>query len=100
MAKRKYPIPPISINGIRIEQVVIDDHYEVKHGAHINDALILEIVKTLDGREIRPEVKENEYSYFNSLIDYKKKQYRLIWLLEDEQIYVGVVNLYRDNRRQ
>lgn len=98
--QQRYDIKPITVNGIRIVQVVIDMHYQEKHNDHMNDDLILELVKELDGRRELPEAHTANYSYFATLIELNEKQYRLIWLLEDDAIYIGVVNAYRDNRRR
>jgi len=97
---RTYSIQPIRVNGVRVTQVVIDPHYEAKHQASVTDRLILELVGALDGREEIPEAKSGAYSYFVTLIEHGGKQYRLIWLLEDKEIYIGVVNAYRDRRKK
>ena len=47
--RRSYPTDLV-INGRRINEVIIDSHYETKH-SDINDALILKLVSLLDGRE-------------------------------------------------
>ncbi len=65
----------------------------------MSDALILRLVKELDGRRELPDTKTDRYSYFATLIELGKKQFRLIWLLENHAIYIGVVNAYRDRRR-
>jgi hypothetical protein len=72
---------------------------EEKHQDHMSDALILKLVKELDGRRELPETKTGQYAYFATLIEHGQKQYRLIWLLEDHAIYIGIVNAYRDKRR-
>ncbi len=46
-----------------------------------------------------PETKSGVYSYFATLIGLESKQYRLIWLLEDGAIYIGVVNAFRDRKK-
>ena len=97
--RRTYKVGPISVNGAKIVQVVIDPHYEAKHRGSVNDGLIVELVRQLDGRRELPEARLGRYSYFATLIELKSKQYRLIWLPEDHAIYVGVVNVYRDRRR-
>ena len=65
----------------------------------MNDELILKLVLELDGRREIPEAKKGRYAYFATLIEYDGKSYRLIWLLEDHSIYIGVVNAYRDKRK-
>jgi hypothetical protein len=50
----------------------------------------------LDGEEVDPEVKNPPFSYYTSdrmLLD--GRFYKLVWLLEKGQIYIGVVNAYR-----
>jgi len=98
--QKSFKIKPITVNGTRIVQVVIDGHYKENHRDHMSDELILNLVHELDGRRELPETKTDQYSYFATLIEYGEKQYRLIWLLEDHAIYIGVVNAYRDNRRR
>ena len=100
LKRRTYKIEPIVVNGIKIVQVVIDSHYEEKHQGHMNDSLILKLVKELDGRRELPEAKKGRYAYFATLVEHGERQYRLIWLLEDHAIYIGVVNAYRDKRRK
>ena len=79
--------------------MVIDSHYEIKHQASVSDSLILNLVAQLDGRFELPEARRGRYAYFATLVGLGSKQYRLIWLLEDQAIYVGVVNAYRDHRK-
>lgn len=98
--QRVHRISPIVINGVRVTQVVIDPHFEEKHSASIDDTLIIRLVQKLDGRQELADSKSGRYSYFATLIELDAKQYRLIWLLEDHAVYVGVVNAYRDRRRK
>jgi len=98
--RRTYSIPPITVNDQRVVQVVIDPHYEQRHGQSMDDTLILALVSALDGRRELPETRKGAYSYFATLVEHGSKQYRLIWLLEDHAIYIGVVNAYRDRRRR
>lgn len=98
--QRTYEIKPIFVNGIKITQVVIDSHYEENHRDYMSDDLILKLVVELDGRRELPDTKTDRYAYFATLIELNEKQYRLIWLLDDHAIYIGVVNAYRDKRRR
>ena len=99
-SQRVHSIAPILVNGVKITQVIIDPHYEEKHAGSIDDALILRLIRRLDGRRELPDSKSDQYSYFATLIELNSKQYRLVWLLEKDAIYVGVVNAYRDRRRR
>ena len=100
MKQRIYKIQPITVNGVTIVQVVIDSHYEKKHSNYMNDSLILSLVKELDGRRELPEARAGQYSYFATLVEANNKQFRLVWLLEDHAIYIGIVNAYRDRRKE
>ncbi|MEW6056991.1 MAG: hypothetical protein AB1540_10285 [Bdellovibrionota bacterium] len=99
VTRRTYKIDPITVNGVQVVEVIIDPHYEQKHSDHIDDPLLLRLVKKLDGRFELPETKSGAYSYFATLIELESKQYRLIWLLEGGAIYVGVVNAFRDRKK-
>ncbi len=97
--RRTYKIKAITINGLLVNQVVIDAHYEKKHKRYMNDELILNLVQELNGRKEVPDSVSGPYSYFATLIEHKNKKYRLIWLLEDHAIYIGIINAYRDTRK-
>ena len=99
MARRVYEINNIFINEHLITKVVIDSHYKEKHSASINDELILKLVNKLNGRVEIPSTVSAGYSYFATKVELDKKQYRLIWLLEEKQIYIGVVNAFRDSSK-
>lgn len=93
--RRSYPIQ-VTINGRSIAEVVIDPHYETKHSGSINDQLILDLVRLLDGKFYRPEMVKGGFQYFVAdPLDFQGASYRLVWLLEDERLYVGVVNAFR-----
>jgi hypothetical protein len=85
----------IVVNNQRIKQVVIDPHYELNHAGSISDALIVELVSLLDGGEFIPEAITKDFEYFATEEILNEKKYRLVWLLEKNQIYIGVVNAYR-----
>ncbi len=95
MGRREYSVS-IVVNKRRISKVIIDPHFESKHANSITDEIIIELVKSLDGEVVVPDDVDLPYSYFTTdKIELNGKFYRLIWLLEDEQIYIGVVNAYR-----
>ena len=93
--RRKYKIE-IVVNDILVQSVIIDSHYEKKHSKDINDEIILDLVRMLDGKTFEPDDVKPPYKYFVAdKIFYKKKYYKLIRLLEENQIYIGIVNVYR-----
>lgn len=98
MKRREYEISPIIINRKVINKVIIDPHYERKHSSSIDDQLILGLVKKLNGHLQLPDDQDGEFSYFATVVELRKKQYRLIWLLENEEIYIGIVNAFRDSK--
>ncbi len=100
MKQQEYSIEPITVNGLKISKVIIDDHYKENHGDYMTDKLILKLVKELDGRKEVPDDVVGKFTYFATLVEFEDKQYRLVWLLEDDAIYIGVVNAYRDRRRK
>ena len=92
MSRRIYPCS-LYINETKIIEVVIDPHFEDKHSESINDEIILKLVGLLDGGEFEANDFDPPYEYFVSdglIIDGKK--YKLIWLLEQDRLYVGIIN--------
>lgn len=95
MARREVPIS-ITVNSRKIQKVVIDSHYEAKHKSVIHDELILSLVKSLDGGTYPIQDRSTPYEYYvTDKMEFEGKLYKLVWLLEDDQIYIGVVNTYR-----
>ncbi len=47
--RREYLIQ-LTVNGRTLKRLLIDSHYEAKHSKTMNDALIIDLVRTLDGR--------------------------------------------------
>lgn len=93
--RREYKIS-IRFNFIEVKTVIIDPHYEEKHAESVSDEIILELVQKLDGNVMVPEDVNGPYSYFaEDKMELNGKFYKLIWLLEENQIYIGVINAYR-----
>lgn len=86
-----------TINGRHLSLLVIDPHYLVKHADSVTDEIIIELVKMLDGREFTPEkITATGFEYYvEDDMKFNGKTYKLIWLLEGDEIYIGVVNCYR-----
>lgn len=95
MARREFLIN-IAVNSRKIQKVIIDSHYEAKHKSVIHDELILRLVKSLDGGTYPVQDRRTPYEYYvTDKMELEGKFYKLVWLLEDDQIYIGVVNAYR-----
>jgi len=75
MRRRRYQMHLV-VNGRLIEEVVIDPHYEVKH-PDIDDGLILELVRRLDGKEFQSEERQGEWEFYMlDRIGYRGRQYQ------------------------
>lgn len=95
MSRREYKTDVV-INNLRITKIIIDTHFEEKHKSSIDDGIIIQLVENLSGREYEPEKINSPFEYYKyEGMELNGKQYRLIWLLEEGQIYIGVVNAYR-----
>lgn len=54
------------------------------------------MVKSLDGGTYPVQDRSAPYEYYvTDRMEFEGKLYKLVWLLEDDQIYIGVVNAYR-----
>lgn len=76
---------------------MIDPHYLTKHGDSVTDKTIIALVKMLDGRQFVPEdVDSDGFEYFvEDKMKLSGKIYKLVWLLNKNEIYIGIVNCYR-----
>ena len=55
----------------------------------VNEILISKVI-------IDPDDEKTPYAYFmTDKIEHGGKLYKLIWMLEDHEIYIGVINAYR-----
>ncbi len=87
----------LMINSRRIRHVVIDSHYEAKHGATVNDEIILTLTASLDGGVLTPgSIDDEGFAYFATGPHfYNGNPFRLIWVLPPSGSYIGIVNCYR-----
>jgi hypothetical protein len=85
----------LTVNGRRINEVIIDPHYEKKH-KDIDDALILNLVRSLDGKEFRSDEYQDGFEFFMlDRISYNGKFYGLVWCMQDHSMFIGVINAFR-----
>ncbi len=95
--RREYPIK-ISINGRSINKVIIDTHYEEKHKGSVSDEIILKLIVMLDQRAFDPVKTRGEFEYYvEDKMRLDQKFYKLIWILHESEVFVGVINCYRRN---
>lgn len=97
--RREYKIAPMLVNGRPIEKVVIDPHVD-KHRDHINDEIILEVVSHLNGGDFSPVSEEDGFSYFANVIKHSERWYKIVWLLEEQSVYLGVITIFKDRREK
>ena len=94
--RREYELgEPIVINGHKHNRIIIDQHYKLKH-PEMNDLLIIEIIKSMRWRNYIEQDRKSPFSYFAYELLFKDgKSYRVIFLLCDDQDYIGIINAFR-----
>ncbi|MBC7540379.1 MAG: hypothetical protein H7281_16265 [Bacteriovorax sp.] len=94
MKRARYTIS-LKIENKVIDEVIIDQHYRVKH-PELSDWIILELVRNLNFKELDLDITQDKFQYFTvEPIFYRERPYRLILVLEKESSYIGVVNAFR-----
>ena len=94
MRRRSYGIA-LRVNGRLITEVVIDPHYEKNH-PDMTDAVILGLVRSLDQCEFSAEESDGEFDFYMlDRIPFAGKEYRLVWCMQKERRYIGVINAFR-----
>ena len=96
--RNEYPIE-IVFNGGKFNTLVIDQHYKENHSESMNDELILELVKSLDGGTFRPDQEsETGFQYFTiEPVFHLTKAYRVILVILIGDDFLGVINAFRVN---
>ena len=95
MSQRRSHAVNMVVNGRKINEVVIDPHYESRH-SDIDDALILELVENLNRQEFLAEEKDGEWEYFMlDRIEHGGKFYRLVWCMGNHSSLIGIINCFR-----
>ena len=90
----------VTINGRRLRRVIIDQHYRGKHGAVVNDDLILELVAELNGQTFPVQAQRGDFQYFAVEPIYRERSpYRLVLVICITDDYLGVINAFRVKRR-
>ena len=60
--RRVYPVSLV-VNSLKLTEIVIDPHYELKH-PYMSDELIYKFALKLDGRKVIIEDRKKPYEYF------------------------------------
>lgn len=95
MDRREYKVQ-LRVNNRSIHKVVIDPHYEVRHSESIDDQTVLALVQQLDGWSFLALKRQGQFEYFvEDKMRLKGNFYKLVWLLHDDEVFIGVVNCYR-----
>ena len=92
MPRQGFIIRKINVNGKAISRVLVDDH--VRKHKDVTDDLILDLVKQLDGTDNLPDDVKGDFYYFVNLLESRGKQYKVVWLFEKGNLYLGVVTVY------
>ena len=78
-----------------INEVIIYQHYNQKH-FDVSDWIILELIKELNDYHPYIETHNDQFTYFVvEPVYHLNKPYRLIFLIEKERNYIGVINAFR-----
>ncbi|MFK7825181.1 MAG: hypothetical protein AB8G05_13585 [Oligoflexales bacterium] len=93
-------IETVSINNLEFNKVMIDWKHISERHPDISQELVLQAIFQLDGKHFVEDSNKPPYMYFVSLLKLNEKMYKLVWLLEERGDYVGVLNLYRDDRKK
>jgi hypothetical protein len=95
VSERRIYAARLTVNGQRIDEIIIDSHYRVKH-ADINDLIILELCKELDGKIFEPSHQDKDWEFYMlDRIEYDHKFYRLIWCMQTHSLFIGIINCFR-----
>jgi len=95
--RREYSIIGLRVNGRVFNRVLIDPHVD-KHSDHINDELILQLIYKLRGNCFIPIRSHGGFEYFLSKIKMHRYCYKLIWITDIKQDFIGIITAYRDRR--
>lgn len=88
----------LTFNGKEICRVLIDQHYQENHAESMDDELILELIRTLDGETFPVEEDDDGFQYFKvEPVLHQSKPYRVILVMCLLDDFLGVINAFRVN---
>lgn len=85
----------IELNDKIYTELIIDQHYKIKH-KDISDDLILRLIMELNTFILTTSDVKNEFTYFTQEpVFLNNKPYRIILVTELNKDYIGVINTFR-----
>jgi len=63
-SRRVYPTKLV-INNRKLDQLIIDPHYESKHGSYLTDEIIYNFALELNRKKVIIEDRKEPYEYFS-----------------------------------
>lgn len=91
----------LTLNDRTLTRVINDQHYKEKHSDSVNDELILDLVKNLDGKTIPVDREFEGFQYFKAEpVVADKKPFRLILVMCICDDFLGVINAFRVQRKK
>lgn len=98
-ARNEYQLK-ITINGKKLNRVIIDQHYKAKHSATVDDRMILALIKTLNNEIFPVDREEDGFQYFRvEPVILNKSPFRLVLVIYIHDDFLGVINAFRVKRR-
>ena len=93
--RRIYPIKLV-INNRKLDELILDPHYEKKHGNYLTDEIIYNFALELNQKKVIIEDRKKPYDYFSHWPLFREwRAYKLIGCLEDDKNYLGIIDCYR-----
>lgn len=95
--RREYSTLNLCVNEQTFTRVIIDSHVD-KHADHINDELIIQLIYRLRARSFIPVRSSKEFEYFVTRVSWMSANYKLVWVTQRNQDFIGVITAFRDRR--
>ncbi len=85
------------INGIHFVKVEIDDHFLESHSDHMNEDIILQLLKELNHRVLDPVKEYNDglKVFVVEPLNWNTKPYRLVWFYYEGSRQLTVRTAFR-----
>ncbi len=98
--KRNIYSVDITVNERTITSVEISQHYKEKHAESIDDALIIKLTEMLDKGNYPVDSFKGEFKFYKVFLSFKNRRYKLIWTLEDDKLYIGILTAHRSEQKE